>query len=173
MKIKADKSLDELLQEYLSKGKEIAEYVKNKGAKRFSTKKFVADLGEYYFYENCKDIFETLDQNKKATADYDFSGSLKQGKILNTDVRIEVKTRHAQDGNPYLLGVKPKKFDILAFIFLDENLSCRYIGIVNKKEIKNKITGKNKDIIVYDKNIQTLWETGAFKKIPKKNKAII
>lgn len=170
VKIKNDFILQELLNDYLAVGKKIREYILEKGQKRFSTKKFVADIGEYYFRVNCEHLFNKLNQSEKATADYDYEATPKlEGLFSNYQVpiKIEVKTRHAQPDDPYLLGIKKEKFDLLVFVHLNEDFSCRYIGIMDKEQIKDKVEGDQKRL-VFNKAIIKLWETGTFRKISVK-----
>jgi len=166
--MKTDNKLQNLLKEYNDKGEEIRRYILSKDQKRFSRKKIVADLGEYYFYLNCKDIFIGLEQEEKATADYDFSAKpnpqVPYQSFPDKDIiRIEVKTRHAQVNDPYLQGVKKNKFDLLVFVHLNEDYSCRYIGIMKKDKM---IVKKNR--LVFNKSAPIVWETAPFEKIPEK-----
>lgn len=70
-------------------------------------------------------------------------------------MRIEVKTRYAQNGNNHLFGIKKEKFDLLAFVMLDQFYRCEFIGIINVNKIipdrQNRI--KHLD---YFKNSKTL-----------------
>jgi len=169
MNIKTDEKLDKLLKAYLSAGKKIEEYVKSNKAERFSTKKFVADLGEFYFEINCRHMFENLVQEKPANAAYDFKGVQKQEKEfkhIKRDLKIEVKTRHGTPGNPKLQEIKLDKFDILAFVHLNEDLTCRYICMMKRKDIEKKIN-KNANSLKYCEEIKTIWQTGTFEKIRK------
>ncbi|HOJ07234.1 MAG: hypothetical protein D8M52_10685 [Chlorobi bacterium] len=168
--MKTDKKLQELLNKYNDKGEEIREYILAKDQKRFSRKKIVADLGEYYFYLNCKSIFRGLEQEEKATADFDFKAKINpkisyQNFPNKNIIRIEVKTRHAQVNDPYLLGVKKNKFDLLVFVHLNEDYSCRYIGIMKKDKM---IVKGNQNRLVFNKSVPIVWETAPFQKIPGK-----
>jgi hypothetical protein len=164
-----DHSLRKLLDKYLKVGNRIEKYVKKKYGLRFSKKKFVADLGECYFKINCDKYFSELNQQTTATAAYDYLGTLKKRKLFQKEyskdkLRIEVKTRHAQKSDPYLLGVKRDKFDLLVFVFLNEDYSCNYIGILDKKDLKGKIKGKQNRLI-FRKSLKTIWQTKRFKKL--------
>ena len=104
-KIIADSKIKRLLIDYDNAGNDIKKYITEKKKLRFSRKKFVADLGEYYFYLNCKDIFMDLTQEKKSNASYDFSAKPNpkvsyQNFPNKKIIRIEVKTRHAQIDDP-------------------------------------------------------------------------
>lgn len=172
IKIKIDDRLSKLLSIKLAAIYNVKSYIERKNF-RFSHKKFVADLGEYYFHLNCNYLFEFLKQEKSAVAEYDFLGIFaKSDELLEHSkktVRIEIKTRYAQEGNPYLGGLHIEKFDILAFVFLDENYSCRYIGLHDINEIKNNID-KNRNRLVYKASLSKIISTGEFIPIPKKKK---
>jgi hypothetical protein len=93
---------------------------------RFSEKKFVGDLGEYYFSQN-PPRFLTITQSLMSNNDYDFDGKLTEEGVAifglpSESVRIEVKTRHAQKGNNHLFQIHPEKFDLLAFVALADEL---------------------------------------------------
>lgn len=159
-----------MLDNYAEAGHRIKNHLIEHGAIRFSTKKLVADLGEYYFSLNCMYLFNGLVQMNKATAEYDFRANksqLKFEKNSTNPIRIEVKTRHAQDNNPYLSGVKVEKFDLLVFVHLNEDYSCRYIGVMDKNEIKGQID-KKRNRLVFRKELIKLWETAPFEKIKRK-----
>lgn len=169
-KIIADPKIKRLLRDYDSAGKDIKKYVTEKKKLRFSRKKFVADLGEYYFFVNCKNIFIDLTQEKKSNAAYDFSAKPNpkvayQNFPNKNIIRIEVKTRHAQIDDPYLLGVKKNKFELLVFVHLNEDYSCNYIGIMKKDKMKVK---ENQNKLVFNKSVPIVWETAPFQKIPGK-----
>lgn len=162
--IREEKELQKILDQYLTSANYVKEYILSKGQKRFSHKKMVADLGEYYFNVNCSHLFKELYQATTATAEADYRGIFKEmnlNKKFPNEVRIEVKTRYAQKNDPYLLGIKVEKFDILVFIHLNENYSCRYIGILDKNELD--VIKNNR--LIYKDNLQTLWETSNFVKI--------
>jgi hypothetical protein len=77
------------------------------GGIRFSSKKFVGDLGELYFYQQVK-IFSKLTQSQTSNNEHDFSGLLlpefqELFELDNPLVRVEIKTRHAQIGASFLL----------------------------------------------------------------------
>lgn len=111
----------------------------NPGSIRFSEKKFVGDLGEYYFYKFAPSFLE-IEQSVTSNKDCDFRGRLfEEGRQLfglnDEKVRIEVKTRHAQVGNNHLFVINNTKFDLLAFVALADDFSCRYIGIICGRDI--------------------------------------
>lgn len=106
---------------------------------RFSTKKFVPDLGEFYFLKLAT-VFQDLKQSVKSNADFDFLAILDDATrmLFGIDVnqaRIEVKTRYAQIGNNHIKGLKPTKFDLLAFVALADDYTCRHIGIIRSSDI--------------------------------------
>jgi len=57
IRINNELGLQKLLYSYLERGEEIKKYTEAKGLKRFSYKKFVADLGEYYFERKEMEVF--------------------------------------------------------------------------------------------------------------------
>ncbi len=84
---------------------------------------------------------------------------------LNFDeVRVEVKTRHAQVGNNHLFGIKPQKFDLLAFVALSDNLKCRHIGLIKSSDIKvdNQSRIKYSD---YYRNGLVIWKSNDWEEI--------
>ena len=108
---------------------------------RFSEKKFVGDLGEYYFFKHANTAFSSCSQKIQSNAAFDFYGTLKEKykrtlTIKKDNLRIEVKTRYAQNGNNHLFGIKKDKFDLLAFVKLDDSYRCEYIGIVKVSKLK-------------------------------------
>lgn len=133
-----------------------------KGTIRFSSKKFVADLGEYYFYR-AAGFLTDLRQSSTSNSACDFVGKLSKEfqelfDINVEDVRIEIKTRHAQIGNNHLFGLKPEKFDLLAFVSLFDDFSCRHIGVIKSHDI----TVDNQNRIKYSeyyKNGLVVWKT--------------
>jgi hypothetical protein len=108
---------------------------------RFLKKKFVGELGEYYFKKYFEEYTFSIDQNKTSNARYDFIVKLnKKGKTklkINSDkeLKVEVKTRYDQDGINHIFGIDTNKFDLLAFIKLDKNYVCDHIGIVLREFI--------------------------------------
>jgi hypothetical protein len=129
---------------------------------RFSEKKFVGDLGEFYFFQNRPPFLE-LTQSVTSNDEFDFRGKLSaEGadvlKVPEGHVRIEVKTRHAQRGNNHLFGLHPEKFDLLAFVALADDFSCRYIGLLRSADItadhQNRIRFSD-----YHKKGLVRWET--------------
>lgn len=162
--MKIEEELKLLLEKKRKTDLEIADYFEQKYPNkiRFSSKKFVGDLGEFYFYKLAI-CFEGLRQMGTSNSTCDFEGILapefRDKFNLNTEqIRIEVKTRHAQSGNNHLFGVHPEKFDLLAFVALADDFRCRHIGIIKSSDIKidkqNRITYSN-----YYKNGLVLWET--------------
>jgi len=179
IRINNELGLQKLLNSYLERGEEIKKYIEAKGLNRFSYKKFVADLGEYYFYTYCNHLFipGSLKQSEKATAPYDFEGIFIRNQIFkkfwDKPCLIEVKTRQAQVNDPYLLGIKPEKFQVLAFVFLNENYSCNYISLIDRDGLQGKITGKQNRLIFKDDNIKKIISSGKFEKIiPPKSKGV-
>lgn len=75
---------------------------------RFSSSKFVGDLGEYYFKLNLeKSIFLNLNQSATSNDSCDFIGTFtkefsKKHNLPTESLRIEIKTRKFQKGNPQL-----------------------------------------------------------------------
>lgn len=109
------------------------------GAIRFSEKKFVGDLGEYYFYKFAPS-FLTIEQSLTSNKNCDFTRKLTdEGRQLlglgMNDVRIEVKTRHAQVGNNHIFSIDNTKFDLLAFVALADDFSCRHIGLIRGEDV--------------------------------------
>jgi hypothetical protein len=162
--MKIEEELKLLLEKKRKTDSEIADYFKREYADkiRFSSKKFVGDLGEFYFYKLAS-CFADLTQSKTSNSNCDFFGVLApeyQTKFdLNKEqIKIEVKTRHAQSGNNHLRHINPEKFDLLAFVALADDFQCRHIGIIKSSDIKidkqNRITYSN-----YYKNSLVLWET--------------
>lgn len=141
MKIEIEAKLVELLKQRRLIDLEIAKVIaeSNRGSIRFSEKKFVGDLGEYYFYKFAPPFLE-IEQSTTSNKDCDFRGKLSEGGrqlfgLENERVRIEVKTRHAQVGNNHLFAIDNTKFDLLAFVALADDFSCRYIGMISGRDI--------------------------------------
>ena len=154
-----------LLSEKVKLEKQIAQLVSQESPVRFSYKKFVADLGEYYFFINCKHIFEgdSLIQSKTSNAPADFSGqiseSLAQQFDIDKNVRIEVKTRYHQTGNPHIFGLDTSKFGLLAFVAIDENYHFDYIGLVKATDIT---PDSQKRIKFIDYSAKVIWSNKSF-----------
>lgn len=132
------------------------------GGIRFSSKKFVGDLGELYFYQQAK-IFSKLTQSQTSNNEHDFSGLLlpefqELFELDNPLVRVEIKTRHAQIGNNHLRGIDIQKSDLVAFVALDNDFQCRHIGIIKSSDItvdrQNRIRYSD-----YYKRGLVRWET--------------
>jgi hypothetical protein len=144
-------------------------FVSNSGiSSRFSSKKFVGDLGEYYF-SKAADFLSELTQSTTSNFDCDFVGKLlpefqEEFNLDVEDVRIEVKTRHAQIGNNHLFGIMPEKFDLLAFVALSDDFICRHIGMIKSTDIKvdnqNRIRYSN----YYNEGL-VLWKTNEWKEL--------
>lgn len=109
------------------------------GKIRISPKKLVADLGEYYVFKNLSFI-ENLEQPVVSNADCDLIGEIseelrKKWGLKKKIVRIEVKTRYAQDGDNQFKDVKPDKFDLLAFVSLNKEYGCHHIGLIRSEDL--------------------------------------
>ncbi|QEK99466.1 hypothetical protein FKG96_01195 [Olivibacter sp. LS-1] len=149
MELNEDFELASLLREKRSLDSKIERYIKEStnNVIRFSAKKFVGDLGEYYFFKHA-DIFKNIHQCAPSNSDCDLIGELKDGFAqehnLPPSVRIEVKTRYAQMGNNHLFGINCEKFDLLAFVALDELFQCRYIGILKVDDVLEKVDGQKR-----------------------------
>jgi hypothetical protein len=141
MEFKSDRRLFSFLKRKIESEHSIRQIIEAEGL-RFSRKKFVSDLGEYYFYINMKGLFKQLRQSRMSTAPFDFLGILKNkyairfGFKVNGKLNIEVKTRYEQKGANHLAGLKPDKFDILVFVSLDANYRCHFIGLIKKERLK-------------------------------------
>ena len=157
--------LETLLSEKVKIEKRIAQLVSQESPVRFSYKKFVANLGEYYFFKNCKYLFEkgSLIQSKTSNASVDFSGHLLDEFVLqfqtDKNVRIEVKTRYHQTGNPHIRGLDTSKFDLLAFVAIDEIYSFDYVGLLKASDIK---PDSYKRIRFVDYNAKIIWSNKSF-----------
>jgi hypothetical protein len=139
--MEVDSELLDLLRKRRGIDREIARLIAeaHKGAVRFSEKKFVGDLGEYYFYKLAP-AFLNIEQSLTSNKNCDFTGTLTdEGRRLLgvdfNDVRIEVKTRHAQVGNNHIFSIDNSKFDLLAFVALADDFTCRHIGIIRGEDI--------------------------------------
>ena len=135
---------------------------------RFSSKKFVGDLGEYYFSKAASFLSE-LTQSITSNFDCDFTGKLlpefQERFDLNLQsVRIEVKTRHAQVGNNHLFGVMPEKFDLLAFVALSDNFMCRHIGVIKSIHIKPDKQKRIRYSDYYNKGL-VIWKTNDWEEL--------
>ncbi len=169
------KILEKYLQEYLCAAESIKQLIKSKGF-RFSYKKFVADLGEYYFFQVCQSLFKTdsLKQSIRATASYDYEGIFHDKELYkifgDESMRIEVKTRYAQVYNPNLLGIKCDKFDVLAFVYLREDYSWQYISLLRVEDIRPIVEATKKNRLVYKKDLPIIWQTGEFVRLKPSKK---
>lgn len=135
---------------------------------RFSSKKFVGDLGEYYFSKAANFLSE-LTQSTTSNFDCDFVGKLipefqKKFDLSSEDVRIEVKTRHSQIGNNHLFGIIAEKFDLLAFVALSDDFSCRHIGIIKSTDIKIDKQNRIKYSDYYRKGF-VIWKTNDWEEL--------
>jgi hypothetical protein len=108
---------------------------------RFFHKKFVGELGEYYFKKYFEQYTLYVEQIHASNGSCDFIIKLNErGKNKfkinrNGKIRIEVKTRYDQVGINHIFGVDKSKFDLLAFVKLDRLYKCEHIGIIQKKNI--------------------------------------
>jgi hypothetical protein len=132
------------------------------GGIRFSSKKFVGDLGELYFYQQAK-IFSKLSQSQTSNNEHDFSGSLlpefqELFELDNALVRVEIKTRHAQLGNNHLKGINIQKSDLVAFVALDNDFQCRHIGIIKSSDITVDRQNRIRYTDYYNRGL-VRWET--------------
>jgi hypothetical protein len=160
--MKIDEELKLLLENRRKLDLAIANYFEQKYPNkiRFSPKKFVGDLGEFYFFKLAS-CFADLKQSETSNSYCDFEGVLKpeyEAKFnLNKEkIKIEVKTRHAQKGDNHLFGVCPEKFDLLAFVALTDDFQCRHIGIIKSSCIETDKQNR----ITYSKYIEkVIWKT--------------
>lgn len=106
----------------------IADIVRSQGL-RFSVNKITGDLGEYYAKVSLltkENLFESIDTSSNSNDDCDMVGVITENSVLKEyyslrDIRIEVKTRRAQEGVKYLGGVKPHKFDLLVVVDISKD----------------------------------------------------
>jgi hypothetical protein len=162
--MKIEEELKLLLEKKRKTDLEIADYFKREYADkiRFSSKKFVGDLGEFYFYKLAS-CFADLKQSGTSNSSCDFEGVLKPEYEAEFDlnkekVKIEVKTRHAQKGDNHLFGVYPAKFDLLAFVALADDFQCRHIGIIKSSDIQTDKQNRIKYLKYYNEG-SVLWKT--------------
>lgn len=161
----SDISITELLKQKVEIEQKIETRIKEKGFAHFSSKKFVGDLGEYYAKINLSHLFvdNELHISEISNSLNDINGTLKKEVAekwgINPKVRIEVKTRFHQAGNPHLFGIHKDNFDILVFVSLNKDYSVHYIGVVKKEDLpevdnQNRIVYSDKLKIIYPKNIK-------------------
>lgn len=159
----SDNSITEMLFRKIEIEKKLETYFKENGFDHFSSKKFVGDLGEYYAKINLEHLFKsgTLKISKISNSSNDISGKLKSevAKEWNIDpnVRIEVKTRFNQKGNPHLFGINKENFDLLVFVSLNDDYSVHFIGVAKKEDLPEtdkqyRIVFSNKIKLVYPKH---------------------
>ena len=123
----SDNLIIDLLNQKLEIEQKLEAYLKQNAFAHFSSKKFVGDLGEYYALLNLSHLFESnsLIISEVSNASNDISGRLK-AEIANEwkikpIVRVEVKTRYFQKGNPHIFGLDTAKFDLLVFVSLNKD----------------------------------------------------
>lgn len=161
----SDSSITTLLQRKLDIEKQIETILKEKGFAHFSSKKFVGDLGEYYALINLEHLFEvgSLKLSDISNSPFDISGVLKSEVAekwqINPNVRIEVKTRFHQQGNPHLFGLNQDNFELLAFISLNNDYSVHFVGIIKKDDLppidkQNRIIFSDKIKLVYPEKVK-------------------
>lgn len=161
----SDHSITELLNKKIEIEKSLEKHFKENGFEHFSSKKFVGDLGEYYAKLNLEHLFEsnTLRISEISNSPYDISGKLKSEVAkewdIDPNVRIEVKTRFHQKGNPHLFGIHKENFDLLVFVSLHDNYSVHFIGVIKKSDLP-EIDKQNR--IVFSENLKLIY--------PKKQK---
>jgi len=166
MKIITNTQLDGFLKSKLKAEQGVEEIIKKQNF-RFSRKKFVGDLGEYYFMENVKFLFKKIEQSKTSNKGYDFTGIFKDkyakqyGFKIDKELQIEVKTRYEQKGDNHIFSLKKEKFVILAFVKLSIDYKCTYIGLLKSKFINTD--GQNR--IVFGKSYQekVFWQSNEYK----------
>lgn len=148
-----DENITTLLKKKLEIEKEIESIIQANGFDHFSSKKFVGDLGEYYAYRNIKHFFNDLSISKNSNDSCDLVGHLKKEYAekwaVPEIVKIEVKTRCGQKGNPHLFGIGEEKFDLLVYVSLYNDYSIHYIGMLKKSSLPNP--DKQSRIIFSDK----------------------
>ena len=135
----------------------IADIIRSQGL-RFSVNKITGDLGEYYAKVNLLgkvDLFESIITNFNSNDDCDMLGVLSENSFLKQyfnfeDIRIEVKTRRAQEGVKYLGGVKPHKFDLLVVVDISKDYSLNNIFLVTSKTADQYLDKKRGRLIFKD-----------------------
>jgi hypothetical protein len=164
-KMEFEMTLNTLLEQKRKVDLEIAKLIteSSEGKIRFSAKKFIGDLGEFYFLKSAT-LFSDLEQSRTSNSDCDFVGILNEDgqrtlEIGPEKVRIEVKTRHAQSGDNHIFGVNKAKFDLLAFVALADDLTCRHIGIIRSIDIGTVDKQKRITYSPYYTNGLVRWRT--------------
>lgn len=135
------KQLNTLLKKKKELDHEISDLINRRydGKVRVSAKKLVADLGEFYVLKSLPFITD-LEQLRASNADCDLIGEVSEElrekwMLKSRKVRIEVKTRYAQDGDNQFQSVKIDKFDLLAFVSLDKDYRCHHIGLIRAEDL--------------------------------------
>lgn len=136
----------------------IAEIIKKTGL-RFSTNKMTADLGEFYAHKalsSIENLFEFIKPQLTSNAECDLLGSLSENSILREhfktkEIRIEVKTRRAQEGVKYLGSVKPEKFDLLCVVDMAKNYSLNKIYLVTSETADKFLDRKYNRLIFHER----------------------
>lgn len=158
----SDNSIINSLNKKIEAENEIETQLKKKGFSHFSSKKFIGDLGEYYAQINLKHLFEegTLKISGKSNSSYDIEGKLRSEVAsewnINQVVKIEVKTRFHQKGNPHLFGIKEGNFDLLVYVSLNENYTVHFIGVSRKIDLPKVDLQKR---IVFNKDLKLVYPT--------------
>lgn len=161
----SDNSIIELLNQKVDIEQKIERKIKEKGFLHFSAKKFVGDLGEYYAKINLSHLFvdNQLYISEISNSLYDIKGVLKkevsENWKIDPNVRIEVKTRFHQLGNPHLFGINKDNFDLLVFVLLNKDYSVHYIAVMKKGDLpdvdcQDRIVFSNKIRIAYPINFE-------------------
>ena len=137
----------------------IAEIIQKTGL-RFSTNKMTADLGEYYAHKaltSIDNLFELITPQLSSNAEFDLLGVLSANSVLSEkfnskEIRIEVKTRRAQEGVKYLGSVKPQKFDILCVVDMAKNYSLNKVHLVTT-ETAEKFLDRKYNRLIFSENM--------------------
>lgn len=136
----------------------IAEIIKKTGL-RFSTNKMTADLGEFYAHKtlsSIENLFEFIKPQLASNAEFDLLGTLTSNSILHKhfktdEIKIEVKTRRAQEGVKYLGSVKPEKFDLLCVVDMAKNYSLNKVFLVKSETAEKLLDRKYGRLIFHEK----------------------
>ena len=140
----------------------IAEIIRKTGL-RFSTNKMTADLGEFYAHKllsEIENLFDSVTAQVNSNAEYDLLGKLSPNskllKYLNgNELRIEVKTRRAQEGVKYLGSVKHDKFDLLCVVDIAKNYTLNKIYLV-KSETAEKFLDQKRGRLIFKESMAFL-----------------
>lgn len=133
----------------------IAAIVRKSGL-RFSTNKMTADLGEFYTFRLLTkhiNLFESIVPQQMSNAEFDFTGYLSPNSELfeyfkKRVIRIEVKTRRAQEGVKYLSSLKPEKFELLCVVDMAKNYTLNKIYLVHS-ETAEKYLDRNYQRLIF------------------------